>query len=215
MQRHQGVKCFGDLGQAIVWNGVTNRRCVRPSQIPGSPLAADHDIPANERLTMLWVKAQPVIWAYTQSAIRDYHHAEDVLQQVAQQTAASFDEYDPKRSFTAWAMGIAKNKVREQYRRQSRDKLVLSEQALGMISDSFAEDSEYLGGFRRALAWCLSQLNEQARELLSLRYTSDLKPAAIARRCKLNANTVRIRLCRYRSALADCVSNRLAKEESA
>ncbi len=73
----------------------------------------------------------------------------------------------------------------------------------------------YLAGFRRALGWCTSQLNQQARELLGLRYTSDLKPAAIAKRCKLNANTVRIRLHRYRSALADCVNNRLAKEEGA
>ncbi len=178
-------------------------------------MTTDHDIPMNERLAMLWVRAQPVVWAYVQSAIRDHHQAEDVLQRVAQQTVVSFGEYDPQRSFATWAIGIAKNKIREQYRRLSRDKLVFSERALEMIGDGFADDSEYLANLRRALAWCLAQLNERARELLGLRYTSDLKPAMIAKRLNLNANTVRIRLHRYRSALADCVSSHVTKAENA
>ena len=162
---------------------------------------------------MLWVKTQPVVWAYILSSVRDHHHAEDVLQQVAQQAAAKFDEYDDERPFTAWAIGIARNKIREYFRANSRDKLVFSEKTLEVVADSFAEQGEFLSGFRQALSWCLSQLNDKARELLGLRYMSDLKPATIAEQSGVSANTVRIRLHRYRSSLSECVSRRIASEE--
>lgn len=170
---------------------------------------------ANERLTVLWVTAQPVVWAYIHAAVRDHHDAEDVLQQVAQQSALSFDAYDAGRPFTAWAIGIAKNKVREHCRSKSRDKLHFSEQAVALLADSFEQESESLTRFRGALAWCLEQLDDTAREVLGLRYRENLKPAAIADRCQSSPNAVRLRLHRYRSLLGDCVMRRVSQEERA
>jgi RNA polymerase sigma-70 factor (ECF subfamily) len=168
---------------------------------------------ANERLTVLWVKAQPVVWAYIHSVVRDHHDAEDMLQQVAQQSAISFGQYDIDRSFTAWAIGIAKYKVREYCRNKSRDKLQLSEQAVELLADRFEQESEILATFRAALAWCLDRLDDKAREVLGLRYRENLKPAAIAERCQSNPNAMRLRLHRYRTLLGDCVMRRTAQED--
>ena len=168
----------------------------------------------SEELAMLWVTTQPLVWAYIHATVRDYQHAEDVLQQVAQATAVCFDEYDSSRSFKAWAIGIAKNKIRDHFRGQSQDKLVFSGEALETIGESFTEDNEYMGAIRSTLAWCMSQLSEQARDFLRLRYSSNLKPADIATRSGMSANSVRIRLHRYRTALAKCVNGRAEKQES-
>ncbi|MCG8511365.1 MAG: sigma-70 family RNA polymerase sigma factor, partial [Rhodospirillales bacterium] len=116
-------------------------------------------------MAKLWAKAQPVLWAFIQSSVRDFHHAEDILQEVAQQAAANFDRYDPSQPFTGWAIGISRNKVREYLRKRAKDQLVFSEQAVELISESFAEHSDSLGNMRSALNRCLREIDRAGRRL--------------------------------------------------
>ena len=62
----------------------------------------------SKNLTLLWMQAQPGIEAYLNGMIRDRAIAEDLLQQVALTVTEKFEQFDASRSFTGWAMGIAR-----------------------------------------------------------------------------------------------------------
>jgi len=73
---------------------------------------------------LLWGKAQPLVAAYVHSVVWNVHDAEDVVQETIGAIVKLFDRFDDKRPFTPWAIGIARNKVREYCRARARDPLV-------------------------------------------------------------------------------------------
>ena len=76
-------------------------------------MTPDHDSITSQRkaLARLWVSAQPTLMSFITAGVRDFHAAQDLLQDTAEAVAEGFDDYDPARPFTAWALGIARNKV--------------------------------------------------------------------------------------------------------
>src|SRR5690606_5033835 len=85
----------------------------------------DFTVSSMRELARLWIQSQPAISAYLSANVIDVHHAEDLVQEVAQVVAEKFDEYDRDRSFTSWALGIARHRLLKYYRTRSRDRLVL------------------------------------------------------------------------------------------
>ena len=65
----------------------------------------------NEQLTVQWAQSQPLIAAFISSLVPDFHDADDILQNVAVVTVRKYEQFDPNRSFVAWAIGIAKNEI--------------------------------------------------------------------------------------------------------
>ena len=63
----------------------------------------------DERFMRYWTRAQPVVAGYVSSMTPDVHEADDLLQDTAVVLLRKFGEYDPGRSFVAWALGIAKS----------------------------------------------------------------------------------------------------------
>ena len=55
------------------------------------------EIQTRERLTRLWLEAEPAVRAYVGASVRGFHDAEDVVQQVALTAARRFDEFDASR----------------------------------------------------------------------------------------------------------------------
>ena len=62
----------------------------------------------NEQITVQWAQSQPLIAAFISSLVPDFHDADDILQNVAVVTVRKYEQFDPNRSFVAWAIGIAK-----------------------------------------------------------------------------------------------------------
>ncbi|MGI9465540.1 MAG: sigma factor, partial [Rubripirellula sp.] len=77
-----------------------------------------------EAFTQHWMAAEPSVSAYVFAVISSFHDAEDLVQQIAQETARRFDQYDPERPFLGWALWITKSRVIDFYRQSSRDRLV-------------------------------------------------------------------------------------------
>ena len=67
------------------------------------------DQKSTEQLARLWTQSQSVVSSYVLSLVRDFHLAEDILQQVAVILVREFEKYDPSRPFLPWALGFAKN----------------------------------------------------------------------------------------------------------
>ena len=87
-----------------------------------------------ERLSRLWMQAEPAVNAYVFATVQRFQDAEDVVQQVALAAARRFDEYDGTRPFVAWVLWLAKSKIIDFYRRQGRQRIVFSETLLDLTA---------------------------------------------------------------------------------
>lgn len=175
---------------------------------------SDRDNTSRTRLTLLWTQSQPIVMTFIRSMVANLDDAEDVLQQTAYDIATNFDEYDPERPFTAWAIGIAKYKVLAYRRDSGRSREVFNNDALEQIASAYTDHSDALSENARALNHCMEKLSDKARTLVELRYSQGLKPASIADQIGTSPSTVSNALSRTRESLRTCIRrfrNREAK----
>ncbi len=165
----------------------------------------------SETFTREWTRAAPVVASYIGSVIHDFNSAEDLLQDVAVVLLKRFNEYDPARSFTGWALGIARNKLMEQ-RRSANDCLIGDSAVLDALAQAHEEFAPELERQTSVLRECLSEIKGRALTLLKLRYDQALKPQAIAQQMGMTAGAVRVMLARTRHLLHDCIRRRLAMQ---
>ena len=156
----------------------------------------------------LWTLAQPVVSAYVTSVVRSFRDRDDVLQDIAVAVIDSFAAYDEQRPFTAWALGIARNQVGLYLRRLRRDRLVFDDATIATLTAAFAEVRPEETHRLDLLQVCLQGLAGRAREICTLRYEQDLKPAAIAEIVGMTANSVAKALQRVREQLRECIERR-------
>ena len=182
----------------------------------GDP-AFRQDESAHERqlLATLWEQSRPAVFAYLTASVYDFHRAEDLLQEVAVAIAGQFQAYDAKRSFLAWSLGIARNRVLSYYREQARNRRHFSEATLQLLSVAAERHSPNGGSSKRdALRFCLEKIVGRRRRVLELRYNAGLSIADIAPQIGVTSNAVKILLHRVRNSLEACVQRRLAHERN-
>jgi RNA polymerase sigma-70 factor (ECF subfamily) len=175
--------------------------------------AASHVVLMRD-LARLWVQSQPAVSAYITASVYDIHHAEDLVQEVAQVVAEKFGEYDRKLSFTSWALGIARNRLLKYYRSRARDRLVLSEAALERLGESLERVEHEAEDRRAALKTCLERVTGRRREVLEMRYSANARVTDIARQFGMSPDGVSVMLHRIRSILHDCIQKQLARIEA-
>jgi len=164
----------------------------------------------NERFMRYWTQAQPVVAGYINSMMPDAHEAEDVLQEVAVVLLRKFGDYDPERSFVAWALGVTKFEILSARRSHARSFITYHGELMDAVADVYDELSPELEARGRALTRCLKKVKGRARELLKLRYEKSLKPGRIAQMLEMAAGTVRVQLSRLRASLGECVERVIA-----
>jgi RNA polymerase sigma-70 factor (ECF subfamily) len=170
------------------------------------------EVTQTAELTKRWTGAMPAVSAFLRARLIRFHDAEDLLQDVASEIVLQFPHYNPKHSFTAWALGIARNKLKLYYRRTATQRRVLNDLAMIRLADAVEKVYENSGETSGALSQCLRRIDDRARELLTLRYVHDLTHAEIARRSAVKPSAVKVALHRLRAALLRCIEDRLAVE---
>jgi len=163
-----------------------------------------------QRLAALWTRAQPIVAGFVSSVVPNFHDAGDIVQAVALVLVVKFHEYDSERSFTQWALGIARNKVLAYYRKQSREKRILDDYLIEKIESSYVEMEPHLGVIHRALRHCMKKVKERDRQLLEMWYVDQRDPAEIGCLMGIAKSTIYVILHRVRRALKLCVRRRLA-----
>lgn len=178
-----------------------------------APRNDDATTEAMVQLARLWTSAMPTIESFVFAVVRDPHDRDDVIQATSEYLARNFDQFEPGTSFTGWAVTVARLRVRELWRDRSRDRLMLTGDALealaGVAPDFTTEQTDR----QEALAQCMKHLQGNQRKLLELRYTKALETAAIAEKVGKSSNTVSAALLRVRKALRNCIEARLAATE--
>ncbi|QDU82494.1 RNA polymerase sigma factor [Polystyrenella longa] len=155
-----------------------------------------------------WTLAQPAVSAFVTSVVRDFGDRDDVLQDVAVAVIESFDSYDPDYPFVPWAIGVARNQVGMYLRSRRRDLLVFDDDTVTCLAIAI-QDVEYEKSTQFDFLYdCLGTLESRSHRLLELRYQQDMKPAAIALRVEMSANSVAKALQRIRDRLRECLERK-------
>jgi RNA polymerase sigma-70 factor (ECF subfamily) len=164
---------------------------------------------SHEEFTRRWTEAQPIVAGYLNAAVPDFHEAEDLLQDVAVILLRKFPEYDRKRPFVGWAIGVARREMLMARRRHARSRLFYHDDLLERLADVCEELAPELEERARALRECVRHLQKRSSQLVRLRYENALKPEAIARRLGMAAVAVRVALNRARASLRECIERKL------
>jgi len=157
----------------------------------------------------LWSQTERSVQAYVFSMVPSFHDAEDVIQQVAEEAAVHFDQYDSDRPFEAWVIAKAKYRILDHFRKVGRDRHVFDDTLVDTLADAQIELASTVDHRADALEHCLGELPPRSRRLLDLRYVDGMKPTQIADKIESTPGSVRVMLFRVRNLLADCISRRL------
>ena len=161
-----------------------------------------------------WAQSQPLIAAFISSLVPDFHDADDILQNVAVVTVRKYEQFDPNRSFVAWAIGIAKNEIlRYQSKQGNRDLLDIG--AVDAVTQVYTKESPTIHDtridLRNAISTCMSRLKGKWQQIMEMHYLREQSAARIAQQLGMTRNNVFVTLHRIRIALRDCVNRRLGE----
>jgi RNA polymerase sigma factor (sigma-70 family) len=167
------------------------------------------------KLTLDFLQNRQALLGFIFALTRNQLVAEEVFQEVALAIlgeASAGKSVDP---FLPWAREVARRRVIEYYRKASRRDAPapLTESMVELIGASFREneeaperDSERVSTLRQ----CIAQLSDRARQVIQLRYTTELGIDAIAQSVEWQAASVKVLLSKTRKVLADCIRAKLA-----
>jgi RNA polymerase sigma-70 factor, ECF subfamily len=159
---------------------------------------------------------QTRLYGYIHSVLRDLNDADDLYQQTTLILWKKFGEFDRKRSFFAWACGVARLEVANFLRSRGRHRLYLSDDLNLLLIEAQAEmTNQELDERRDALAQCIKNLRQRDRDLITECYgdTSGIHTAADRR--GRSPQSIHNSLRRIRRALFECITRTLAKESKA
>lgn len=159
----------------------------------------------------LFLANQGDLKAFLASVLRDRAAVEDVFQETSLVLWQKYGDYDPARSFGAWARGIASNKVLQDREKSRRLPLAFSPDAVRAIADAY-DRREPATTDPAALRDCVGRLPARSRRLLALRYERSLKLGEIARQVGGTLDAVHKTLTRIREAVEACLRRKAVAE---
>jgi len=170
----------------------------------------------HEEFTLYWTEAMPVVSAFINAMVPDFHEAQDVIQEVAVTLFNKMDDYDKSRPFVAWAIGVARNKIKTSRSKQVRHPLLYNTDVVEAVGNMCEEMAPQVGLRMQALNHCVRELKlkGRSRNIFLLRYQSLLMPRQIASRTGIASGTVRVMLNRIRDLLRKCIDSAIKEQKA-
>jgi RNA polymerase sigma-70 factor (ECF subfamily) len=173
--------------------------------VPGQSESDDRDF------ARLLLQYRTRIYAYIRSLVAHRADAEDLLQETASVLWRKFDSFQPGSNFLAWALQTARYEVFSFRQRRKRDVLQFSDRFLDAVADESAAESVRLADLQELLDQCMDKLPAADRELIGLRYRSDLPVKTLAAQLGRPLSTTYDALNRIRRNLVECVERALSR----
>ncbi len=164
-----------------------------------------------ENFLSFYAEAERPLRAYLLASTGDLHEAEDLAQNVWRALWRKLDQYDERRSFRAWAMGMARMEALKWRQRMARSRLILSEEAVARLADTAEEVAGEVDARRIFLLDCLRELGDRAARVLHLKYYEGKKAREIAALLGGRTGAVEMLVTRARRQLRDCVERKVAE----
>jgi len=136
---------------------------------------------------------------------------EDLVQEAFFAAYRYLDRYDVEKPFRPWLLGIARNLLRDELKRRTREK-----QRMEVYSHYLAamerESKSSADDFCEALAKCRGSLSNTSEQAVHLRYDQGLSIERTAQQLGRTASATQQLLYRTRIMLRDCIERRLGTD---
>ena len=163
--------------------------------------------PSNQFLSHM-LKNQRSIRNYIFSLHPRAQDLDDLMQQTALTLWREFEKFDSTREFLPWALRISYFEVLRLRKKQSRDRLVFSDDFIDLLATEIAEEAA-AGPHRQALDVCLAKLDAKSREVLLARYSEDVTVGSLAAKHRVSVHRLYHLLDSARAFLVTCVRRQL------
>ncbi len=176
----------------------------------GNDIAGSSPDPHEEFLRLL-SRAESKIRRYIATLVPNSSDVDDVFQETLVALWRKFDSYRRDKPFDAWAFRFAHYQVLSYRKRKSvqAKHLAFSDQVIELLAVDQAGRSELFESQQSALEKCLERLPPPDRELLELRYSTNLPISQVARDTDQPVKLLYQTLERVRRQLLRCVNVRL------
>tara|TARA_R110002096_G_scaffold26518_14_gene81804 strand:- start:194 stop:769 length:576 start_codon:yes stop_codon:yes gene_type:complete len=176
--------------------------------VPNAPI----DFDRGERFARLLLETQPRLFGFVLSLTHDRQASMDVTQEVGVLLWRKFDEFEPGTDFGAWALTIARYKVMEWRRAQSKLPIVLEDETLELLAGEVEALSVNQNDRLAALDACLERLPAKQRQVIDERYADKSTVVRIAERWNRSRVAMHQLLKKAHQALRYCIREQLRKE---
>jgi len=135
----------------------------------------------NEVLEEIYHKYYKNVYNYIAFRINNHHDVEELVSTVFEKTIRNWKKYNPNLSMEAWLISIAKNTSIDYLRRKMRKHFVTLDSIIEFISPSRQpEEVVVMGEENRVLMVAMTKLKDKERQILSMKFATDLKHSEIA-----------------------------------
>jgi RNA polymerase sigma-70 factor, ECF subfamily len=164
-----------------------------------------------DQIVQLLTNVQQQLTRYVRTLVPNRADAEEVLQETNLYIWHHADEFELGTNFPAWSCKIAYYQVLTFRKRLSRSRLCFSDSLVEQLARSPVR--EFAGGSNdaRALDQCMAKLNEDDRELMSLRYEPGATVEGVARQVGRSTKAVYNALGRIRTWLLECIERTVSE----
>ena len=155
---------------------------------------------------------QQEVWRIAVAMLLSGSKTEDLVQQTFINAFQHLDRFERGRDFGVWLKEIARNQVRQEIRRLSREdhRLELYRDSLTSKPDLDSPSAQE-AALEEALARCSEKLPPAGAKLVRLRYEPALGFSEIAALSGRTVEATRQHLARIRLALRECIQKHLAR----
>lgn len=153
------------------------------------------------------------VWRVCAFSLQDVAGTEEMVQRAFVRGFFKLDSFDTERDFGAWIRAVARNELRQEFRRRNRYRRRLERYRVHVetfLGDDEGADS-HEAELREALRRCEERLTEPTRRALRMRYEQSLDFTEIASDLGRTVAAARQLLQRARLTLRLCIQERTVR----
>ena len=169
-----------------------------------------------DQFVALFARHERAVRAVVRSMLPSSRDVDDVMQEVGLACWHKFADFRPDDSadaFFKWACLVARYEVLKYRRKQARDRLVLSDETIRLLSGDAEQRVNAMENERLALEDCLGKLQPADRRLVLSVHSRGDSVARIARQLGQSIRRLYSRVNVLRDILGECVRTKLANGE--
>lgn len=168
-----------------------------------------------QKLIEQFLEHRNELFSYIRAMVRNTHDAENLFQEIAVAVIKKGED-EEIRNYKAWIKQVARNQLKTIIRNKSRRKdfSLPSPEMMELLESSYLENdnpSDYFQDQYDALLNCLKKINSRVADIIRRRFVEDQSYRDIAKVLELSEEATRKSSLRARSALAECVKNKMNK----
>ncbi len=171
------------------------------------------EVEKTEQMLAEFCTHQNMLKGYIFSAIRDYHAAEDMLQEIAILITKKAATFDFDRPVAPWLTGVAKIHIRRWFQQSGRRPLHISFEMLDQcLTDHEGFEAAAMLQRESLLVACVESLPSKQRRIMRLRYAEGLNCERISQMTSRSVQSIYSTIKRLKKSLRECVNARQEKD---